>query len=87
MAFLARYFKQEVLDNVRADVDLVIRSIEGADEDAPAPKRARRAAAAPDGVPVDPLQLASFPAHNIVPDSSDYFKVQQVRELAPWQAV
>jgi hypothetical protein len=49
MAFLAQYFRQELLDNVRADVDLVIRRIEapedGAEAPPPDPKRVRRAAA------------------------------------------
>lgn len=83
MAFLAQYFKQEAVHNVRADVDLVIRTIEGPDDGvaAPKPKRARLAAAAPKGAACDPLQLTSFPAHNIVLDTSEYFRVQQVRTL------
>uniref|UniRef100_A0A383VZ76 BACK domain-containing protein n=1 Tax=Tetradesmus obliquus TaxID=3088 RepID=A0A383VZ76_TETOB len=79
MAFLAQCFKQETVHNVRADVDLVIRTIEGPDDGvaAPKPKRATLAAAAPKGAACDPLQLTSFPAHNIALDTSEYFRVQQ----------
>jgi hypothetical protein len=86
MAFSARYFRQEELDGVRADVDLVIKRMAGLDSDAPPPKRAKRAAAAeaaaPDNTAADPIQLAIIPAHLMVLNISDYFKVQQVRMLA-----
>lgn len=87
MAFPSKYFRQEAVGNVRADVDLVIRQL--VDQDAaPAAKRARRAsrsAAAPaaDGAAAagDAVQLASFPAHNFILDNSEYFMRQQVRRL------
>jgi hypothetical protein len=57
--------------------------LEDVDDDAPAPKRTKRAAAAAataaDHGTVDPLQLASFPGHNMILNTSEYFNVQQVR--------
>jgi hypothetical protein len=83
MAFIAQYFKQELLGNVRADVDVMIRRMAALDQDAEPSKRkrARITAAATDNDATDPLQLAKFPAHSIVLDTSEYFKVQQVREF------
>jgi uncharacterized protein (DUF849 family) len=90
MACLARYFRQEVLDSVKADVDIVIAISAGPVEDdaPPDPKRARRAEAAPEDVSaaVTYHQLVRFPAHTIILDTSDYFKVQQVRVLTSTQS-
>jgi hypothetical protein len=112
MAFLAKYFKQEVLGNVRADVDIVIRCLEGP-EDAAADAlldssseaaaasesnalsdssseaaaasesnalsdSSSEAAAASEDDATHMLELARFPAHSIILDNSEYFKVQQV---------
>jgi hypothetical protein len=87
MASLARYFRQKVLDNVRADVDLVVRRVAGPEDDAPPPNKRARKEAAPGGVPGDPLQLTKFPAHNIILNASEYLKVQQVRVLVPWHGL
>uniref|UniRef100_A0A383W9A1 BACK domain-containing protein n=1 Tax=Tetradesmus obliquus TaxID=3088 RepID=A0A383W9A1_TETOB len=89
MAFPSKYFRQEAVGNVRADVDLVIRQLVDLDA-APAAKRARRAsrsAAAPaaDGAAAadDAVQLASFPAHNFILDNSEYFMRQQAQCWQP----
>lgn len=80
MVCFARYFKQGVVDNVRADVDLVIRRGEGpgVGAAAPKPKRARTAAAAAatNNAAVDPLEIHRFPAHSIILNESDYFRAQ-----------
>uniref|UniRef100_A0A383VEL0 BTB domain-containing protein n=1 Tax=Tetradesmus obliquus TaxID=3088 RepID=A0A383VEL0_TETOB len=85
MACFAHHFKQDVVGNVRADVDLVIRCIERPDDGtaAPKPKRARTAAAAaPNGDATYPVEIHRFPAHNIILNAySDYFRAQGAR----WQ--
>jgi hypothetical protein len=98
MACLAKYFKQDVVGNVRAEVDLVIRRLDDPEDAAAAAKRessakagTRAAAAAAAaaacqadddvGGAADALQLAKFPAHNFILDSSEDFLVQQVRCL------
>jgi hypothetical protein len=77
---LAKYYKQVVLGNVWADVDLVIRCLGSQDDAAPAAKRARLAHTSQ---ATGFLELARIPAHNIVLDTSNYFLSQQVRCLRP----
>lgn len=73
MAFLAKYFKQEAVGNVRADVNLVIRRLDQNLKD-----HQDAAPAAADETADGALQLDCFPAHNFILDNSEYFMVQQV---------
>jgi hypothetical protein len=84
MAFLAKYFKQEVVGNVKADTLLEIRSL-GVSA-AAAANSSSDAAAAGGADEAETLQLAKFPAHSIILDNSEYFLVQQVSCSSPWTA-
>lgn len=79
MAYLAAYFRNEDL----SDIDIVIclretqqsqQSDVTEDVSSPPLKRARREA--DEAADTGPLQLSSFPAHNIVMFENKYFKAQ-----------